>query len=313
MQIVFIHRGRSWYLPYALYQAKAASPGSDIILLGDGFTGEGIQVHSLQNLQTPNIQKFKKHYIHMSSNTVEFESFCWLKYFYLLEYMRKNQVKFVLYLDSDVLLYSSIEEIKKAYPETFWSSGCGVSMPKQDFESFTWCASGHISYWTYELLEEFCEFILNSFIDNKYLGLYRGKFNWHLAKKKPGGICDMTTIYLFWNENKDRVQNMLINHNGNVFDDNINTATNYYKNEFVFDSGTKKVKFIDGHPHFLSADGTNTSVRAHALHFQGVGKKYMPDLYTGRPLRGITSNNILSALRAIKRIARNRLNRYFGI
>lgn len=38
LQIIFIHKGNSWYLPYTLYQAHVTNPESPIYLIGDKDT-----------------------------------------------------------------------------------------------------------------------------------------------------------------------------------------------------------------------------------------------------------------------------------
>ena len=50
--------------------------------------------------------------------------------------------------------------------------------------------------------------MIASFSEHEYLERYQKKWDWHLAQNKPGGICDMTTLYLFWEANQDRIVNM---------------------------------------------------------------------------------------------------------
>ena len=40
-KIIFIHQGDSWYLSYALYQARAASQNFEVVLLGEGTQDSG--------------------------------------------------------------------------------------------------------------------------------------------------------------------------------------------------------------------------------------------------------------------------------
>lgn len=283
-KIVFIHQGNSWYLPYALYQAKSSSPNSDVVLLGDDLKFDGINVEILDNLHSNEIDAFKGYYSHMSTNSEKFELFCWLRWFYLLNYMRKNNVPSVLHLDSDALLYSSIEDIKKVYAEL--DLKCALSIPKQDDSSFTWCASGHISYWTIEALENFCQFIINSYTEERYLNKYKEKWDWHVTQNRPGGICDMTTLYFFWQANQDLVVNWAKSYQGNVIDDNINAASNSESDEYLTKLGIKKIKFINKHPYFFSANGKGGQDRVHALHLQGFGKQHIRRLYNGKSFKG---------------------------
>jgi hypothetical protein len=297
-KIVFIHRGYRWYLPYALYQANFASPNSEVVLIGDSLNFKGIQIEPLDKIQSEKIQKFKQCYFHRSTNKESFELFCWLRWFYLLEYMYQNKVSSVLHLDSDVLLYSSIEEISNCYGHLNWE--CGLSIPKQDSNYFTWSASGHISYWTITALEDFCNLTIASFSEREYLEKYQKKWDWHLSQNKPGGICDMTTLYLFWEANQNRIINMAKSEQSDVFDLNMNIASNYENPQYVTESGIKKVHFVNGHPYLVPINQTEALDRAHALHFQGGAKRYIRDFYTGPSFPGKTYADTLFFLQSIK-------------
>jgi len=289
-KIVFIHKGESGYLPYVLYQAKHISPESDIVLIGDGFSYAGIHNEHLDNYQSADLQNFKNNYIHMSSNPEEFELFCWLRWFYLLEYMRKNQVHSALYLDSDVLLYSSMVDMKSTFFEV--DIKCGFLIPQQDFNALDWAASAHVSYWTIDSLADFCVFSLNSFTEKKYLELYKEKWQAHVTKVEPGGICDMTTLYLYWHEKQWQMQNLLMNKNDTVFDDNVSEASNYFINEYATSSGRKKISFAEQRPYFHLAANENSKVRAHAIHFQGGAKEEIPKFYAGKYFKGKLANEL---------------------
>lgn len=283
-KIVFIHKGDCWYLPYVLYQAKTVSPETDIVLIGDGLIYSGICNENLDNYQSVALQDFKNNYIHMSTNSEEFELFCWLRWFYLLEYMRRNKVPSVLHLDSDVLLYSSIQDIKETFLDG--NCSCGLLAPKKEFSLLHWTASGHASYWTIDSLAEFCAFSIDSFTDKKYLELYKVKWQAHVTKAEPGGICDMTTLYLYWYENQDSIQNLLIAKNGAAFDMGVSDASNYVDDEYVTITGRKKITFSKRQSYFHVATDENCMVRAHAIHFQGGAKKYLPKFYTGKYFKG---------------------------
>jgi hypothetical protein len=297
-KIVFIHKGNKWYLPYALYQAKNASPNSDIVLLGDSFKYKEIQGIHLDNLQGRDLIQFKNDYCHMSTNTEQFELFCWQRWFYLFNYMQKYRVHSVLHLDSDVLLYSSISDIKQAYSDVTWE--CGFSVPTQNKNPFEWAASGHISYWTIDSLGDFCRLIVESFQNHEYLELYSKIWNWHLTQKKPGGVSDMTALYLFWEANTNRIINMAKSNRANTFDHNINMASNHWTDQYVTEFGIKKIKFINRQPFILRDSEGEQLDRVHALHFQGGAKKYIRQFYTGKYFRGKAYCDTLLLLKLIK-------------
>lgn len=300
-QLVFIHKGNSWYLPYVLCQAKFASPSSNITLIGDELALQavqsikGIHTESLEKLECDFTKTFRENYCHMSTNPRDYELFCWLRWFFFLEYMRRHSISNSFYCDSDVLLYSSIEDIKEIYD--LKNSACAflITMHK--------VGSGHCSYWSYDFLNKFCEFSVSSFVEPEFLDVYKKKYAWHLTEKQPGGICDMTTFYLFWKwikhepvsfdshspwnvDQEDQIENLAVNHDANVIDANINSGSNYDSDEFAVElnRGIKKVKFIRGCPFFFASNNSGTLVRVHALHFQGGAKLYIKEFLTYMPL-----------------------------
>jgi hypothetical protein len=298
-KVVFIHNGSSWYLPYALNQAISVNRNSDVVFIGNCSAHEKIQFVPFESLRDRNSDTFRSRYHHMSDTGHEFELFCWLRWFYLLQYMRRERVQSVLHLDSDVLLCSSLDEIGRNYSNTM--SDCGFLIPKQDHNSFMWCASGHVSFWTIDLLEQFCAFCLNSLRQGEYQELYRQKWNWHLANQEPGGICDMTTLYFFWREREARITNLAVAQNGNVFDMLISSGFNYCEDEYVTRSGKKEVRFIDRHPCLRRNDENRNPVRVHALHFQGGAKQYIPYYYSGKNFKGKTRSDVAVRVQSAKR------------
>jgi hypothetical protein len=91
-KIAFVHNGNSWYLPYALNQAKAANGDSDVVLIGNCDAYESVHLVQIESLRDKGSDEFRRRYDHMSANGHEFELFCWLRWFYLLQYMRREHV-----------------------------------------------------------------------------------------------------------------------------------------------------------------------------------------------------------------------------
>ena len=285
LPVIFIHNGRSWYLPYVINQALVANHPPKVVLLSEGTAVEGAtNIDRRKYDATPAIVEFKKYYRHMSPNPYEYELFCFLRWFYLLEYMREYKLKRVLYLDSDCLLFSSSTAIEAWVGSNTLS---GLSIPEQVHESYEWCVSGHSSYWTVGMLERFCDFALQSYVTPLYLKMYDEKW----TKARHGGICDMTALYLFWRENEENIFNMAAHRDGAVFDHNINSSFNYLDGEYAVLFGTKKLIFEDGIPKFV-LEKTHEKILAHALHCQGTAKRLIPSYYRGRRFDG---KNLLDA------------------
>jgi hypothetical protein len=282
----------------------------DVILLGDTEHGDGVSTVPLEELRSVWGDQFIKLYEHMSTNSERFELFCWLRWFYLLQYMQLEHVTCVLHLDTDVLLYSSIQELHRVYGGM--TTDCGLMIPEQDFSSFMWCVSGHMSYWTRAFLENFCDFILRTFKDEGLKQYYRKKWAWHQATNSPGGICDMTTLFLFWRENQQMITNLAMEVQGTVFDVNMSLSSNYQQDEYVMEGNCKKIRFVKkSKPVFFRIASPSIPVSVHAIHFQGQAKKYIPKYLSGRKSLSMYRRELLNSYRTLRK--RAHLLRLFGI
>jgi hypothetical protein len=281
--MVFIHSGESWYLPYALQQARLADPQAAIFLLGDSQSVEpGILKRNLKEYETDVIRQFRQLYYQNAPNPLENELVCYLRWFYLSNFLRQEALRDVFYFDSDVLVYSSGNEVKRTMLEP--GMECGLSVHSQSPESCLWTACGHASYWQAAILEEFCEFCLRSYESDESLARYRTKVAWHKNEGVSGGITDMTTLYFFWEQNQHRIANLAIRKNGAMVDHNVANAANHGDDEYLMEEGIKKIRFQAGRPHVFPAPSAEPTL-AHSLHFQGSCKKLMPTYYTGPAFR----------------------------
>jgi hypothetical protein len=253
----------------------ATNEGAQVVLLGDGAF-RGIETSPLAANWIPEIDEFRAVYLHMSTHGVEFELFCWLRWFYLLGYMRKNNLDAVWYFDSDVLVYGDLGKAQ----EYIGARGCGFSIPES--KCGDGAASGHSSYWSRQSLELFCRFCIESYRHPDYLRHYSDKWAWHQASQSPGGVCDMTTLFMFWTRYPAMVFNLAKVTRGRVFDHNMNIAANATADEYQLDGAIKKIIWADSTGPQLFLDGEGQSlVLAEALHFQGGAKKLIPRYYTG--------------------------------
>jgi hypothetical protein len=278
--VCFIHDRENWYLKYAINQAVSANHGAATFLVGSPSVRiDGCAVVDIEKYKDAQSAKdFLRLYKHMSRMSYEFESFCFLRWFYLLEFMKEYSIDFALYLDSDSLLYSSLEEVMDWAGER---NKCGFLIPAQEFDSNYWVGSGNAAFWTKEMLQRFCDFMLRSYTEEKYLELYFRKWK----SSAGGGICDMTALYLFWLENVDEICNMAVPKDRILFDLNMNSAANYRDNEFRKRFGMKQLQNYRRKPVFL-LQANPGKVGVHAAHFQGLAKSFMPKYYSGPYFRG---------------------------
>jgi len=309
MKIVFIHQGTSWYLPYALYQAKSSSPDSEIVLLGQRSSFKDISGVIFEELQGSRQEiDFRKAYIHLSTNSESFELICYLRWFYLLRYMQLSNTDKVFCFDSDVLLYSPIAEIMDCYD--LENMDCGYLLFGEEPGYFA--ATGCMSFWTRGALEKFCNFMVEAYCQERHLKKLKDFWREHSSAGRPGGVCDMTVLYMFWQENQVRVANLIVDQRRNIFDPNINEVGDSRLGEFEVVNGWKKVKIIDQKPIFFRIRPSKEMVRAHVLHFQGEAKGHMALFYTGKYFEGKPASDVIAFFYRLRKNVRDTL-RNWGI
>ena len=116
LPIIFVHKGDSFYLKYALESAKKFNPDSRIILLGDGVTvyPDFVEYYDLNKLNK--YSKFlDKNYIHLNVSNPEIEMFCINRWLVLLDFVEKQKMKKLFTCDSDILLFQDVTIDSKNY------------------------------------------------------------------------------------------------------------------------------------------------------------------------------------------------------
>lgn len=278
--IIFVHEGFSWYLPYTLEQARNLAADSDIHLLANGYKHKGVNGATIASLESKSAGRFREAYRHMSTNPAWYELVCWLRWFHVLEYMERNDLESVLYLDSDIMLYSSFDQIYSSWGNE--ASDCALFVPKPQPSPFDFgIASGHASFWTVESLQEFCDFALRTFIDKSMLSIYQRYWEYHQKNKITGGVCDMTALGMFCKASKNKIMNLALAHDETMFDYNLRHAKNYCLNDYVIENSIKKVVLINNSPYVIRNGSPYSLHKAHALHFQGSAKHMIPAYSSG--------------------------------
>jgi hypothetical protein len=209
----------------------------------------------------------------MSSNSERFEILCFKRFFLIKEFANKLNKKEFWLIDSDLILLDSLYELEIFLKRN--SYDCALFTPSQS--GYTWTSSPHLSFWTIESLDEFIDFVIKTYRDD--FSKIEEKWHYHLENKKPGGICDMTLLYLWQNNAKRNIYNMANSYieSGVLHDLNINLSSNY--GEDIFSTtpffGIKEVRFRSG-KYFISLKNGSKDFSVGSLHFQGSAKVYMP-------------------------------------
>lgn len=248
----------------ALCRESAALAQEQLVVLSDTDAG-------------PAYERFRHAYVHLSSNSPEFERICFRRYFLLAQYLAANPgcSAFVL-IDSDVLLFKGIGEHVRRLAGKADFSGSYIS-PADGWNPCQ--VSPHVSYWTANGLRRFVAFVLDTYTTPSGRRKLREIAARFAARGIRGGVSDMTLLYLWARAsgNDDPINRVL---EGMVIDHNINSPHNHLANEFRYRGGAKRITYADGRPWLTSAAGGRTNVVA--LHFQGSAKMAMPHALHGR-------------------------------
>ena len=274
--IVFIHEKRGWFLPYALQQAVQVEKHAPVVLMGDRKPSKDIHFHSIEAFKKDAAAlRFEARYQHMSTHTRQFELFCWLRWFYLLAFMRRENLATVFYHDSDVMLQEDSAFLAGHYGSKLDYCACLRSSSKGH-------CSGGSSYWTLSALEEFCEYAIWSFTDREPLERYRRQWEQFQQERRTGGVCDMTMFSYFRDDHAQKVANLAEVHAGCVFDYGMASAHNDEENEYVMQRGMKKIIVGEDDRFYFMKNKDGSPIRAMVLHFAGNKPKLrMGDYYRG--------------------------------
>lgn len=184
--IIFMHKGDSWYLPYALRQCIKSNPSARIILLGDVSNEKynSIVEHKLIDDYCHEADEFSKLYQHYSTSPYEYELFCIQRWFIWLNFMKKHNIDMALLPDTDVLILQDISlyfnHIQKPF---FFTKG------ESNYMGFM--------YITRTALCEMCNYINDVYTQEQQTGNLKSIFENYMKIEKQGGISDITLFSNF--------------------------------------------------------------------------------------------------------------------
>ncbi len=91
--IFFVHKSNSSYLKYALKQARKFNPDSPIYLLGDETNNKyPFVTHFNISDYSQSADEFRNVYRHLTSGTIDYELFTFLRWFYVRDFVVKNNI-----------------------------------------------------------------------------------------------------------------------------------------------------------------------------------------------------------------------------
>ena len=264
--IVFIHRGCPDYLKITLAKVRQYNPYSPLILLGDSSNAHLVQ--EIPGLECETIRcddgdsaKFAKVYQHQSLLKEEFERFCIQRWILLRDLVHRRNWKRLLHLDSDVLLYSDIEQVGGRF------DGSAMSLAPWMRGKSHWC--GHTCFINQpEVLDEFVDFLFEFYTTKEGK---RQREHCFVTEKEP--ISDMTCLGFFRQRTSRSIANLTQVIGNAVFDDFMTyTGGIYEKGSRFWKKDWKRIFFKDFIPYCRLKEKPDEYIRFLSLHFHGSSK-----------------------------------------
>jgi hypothetical protein len=261
------------HLKFSLKSAAQFNP--NVVLIGDASNGHLWANH--WNSDQGGMGKFRRFmnsYVKMSDYPDSYEAAFWKRPFVVEAWMKSEGVKELFLIDSDVLSFADYsKEVAPLLP-----NNCRATLIQKIGQR---SASLHFSYWTRGALEDFTDFCFKAYEDRKIRSELEAKYRWHIDNRSPGGVCEMTLLYLWAETNSSAVVNLAKVVNNTVADEAISSPTNYFDDEYEMRGGFKRLVFRKGVPYGFNKI-LKQEIRFWCLHCQGDSKRLMQSLQWGR-------------------------------
>ena len=254
--IIFLHRTVEEHVPYCLQQAKLSNLTSRVILLGtaenQSMCNESIE-HYLIKDYCEHALEFEKIYKHVSHNPYIYNLFCFQRWFILRDFMKQNKIPRCCALDSDVLLYTSVDT-----PDFYEFS--------MEFSWTTFC--------TIEMLEAFCSYIILLFSEPKQFSRVLS----FAEKQGDAPVSDMIFCDLFHHDHPEFPKSFGIFSNC-FFDHNLNCPIPLPLTQVELWDGRKKIYLLNNQL-YCKKVGSDDLLRVCSLHFQSSAKLFLKHFFS---------------------------------
>jgi len=286
--LILVHTGDSFYLEPVLRQAREFNHNNLIYLISDASTNhyEIVEHVNIDDYFT-SATKLEPVYNHMSINPYNYELFCLQRWFVILDFVTKNNISHFLCIDSDVLLYCSVDDVFDKWLDYDYTL-CNTDGPQY-------------TLFNQESLKKFCNYIFTHYNNKEAIEEVR---KWH----KYGSVSDMTFLTHYSQLPEVCVFNTAQVVDGACFELNMKIPQGY-----EMQGRLKKIYWKDGLPYGKEV-ATGNLIRFNALHFQGgVKHKLNQYIYRDLPLLQRCWKNILWVFNPKRLKSRvNELKKIFG-
>ncbi len=270
---VVIHKG---YQPYLRHNLEITSKNNKVYLIGDssvevlGNISNNVKFLDIKKFQSnEKIKFFKENFKNYSTNSFEFEWFCFERVLLIESFMEEFGLEKVFHIDSDNILLTNINDLN------FTSNNAYVIPANKD--RFTMAGSIHAGLIDMDFCTKFSELYEDIYINKSKFDLIEKKIQHHKVNEIAGGICDMTLYFLLYDQKFLSIQNLLIpfhNISGEeyVFMNNYNLGEGYFHDQ-NFEMKKGRIKIYNGNS--INDLVNNKKIKIANIHYQGKAKKYL--------------------------------------
>lgn len=276
MNIVIIHTGFAKYLIYVLKQIKRTNPYSKIFLISDKNYKKYSQYSTfidISKISSEEAKSFKEKYIHLGKSDPNYEMFCMLRWILLRDFMREYNINECLHIDSDILIFSDLENALKHFSDYKISlaHNLALTMYIKDIE----------------ILNEFSKYLLFKYTNETEINKLKDMYykSERVNNGVAGSVSDMDISREFFSNIKEPVGNLSHIINDSIFDSAIVYGAPEFemlkKGKYEF----KKIFFENKIPfcNFI-LNGENKKIKFHSLHLLTWTKLYIKKLYDYKDL-----------------------------
>lgn len=273
--------GGESYLYYTLKQARQYN--ERVTLLGEPehqhLTGDlGVEHYNWADFYTEARQFFDEEYVQYSHYKEGYDRHVMAIFFFLKEFMQIMDLEVIASVDSDMMVYCDMTQEEARLPKDYLVACC---IPEYQPE-YRWNASTETCFFTYEGACEMCNFMHQTYTTPEGLARLREKWDWHIANNRPGGVCDLTLLYLFVeSRDRDRIVNLtpvITTAEHGTFSHKISGDENSIQGEYRMDGRLKEIQWRDGIPYGYNLR-LRSWVRFKDIHLQGGDKVLAPSFY----------------------------------
>lgn len=262
------------YVRYCIAQAEKYN--NKVILFGNKQMKKYAHCFfDVSTLESNKFKKFCKVFVNMSDYKDTWAVGIFKRFFIFEEYMERNNIKEMVMLDSDTLVYKAFTSNDEwCQYDAAYQLKEDQSIPSLPFENnLSWNAVAGVAYFKLEALKEFTNFCIDMYKNHQ--DILSEKWKVHQQYNLAGGVCEMSLLYL-WNKkrNKQGIYNLADISHKYFFALCANIENDIYQNGKY---GLKKIRFTNHIPYYLTLDGKKQST--YLLHFGSIQKAYMRDYF----------------------------------